>query len=489
MRRLRTTYALFLIVAMSQWAFTAEPGKAQKLRPSRIGEARKHNMALVSHNDLQGRSAYQPIIHQQGGRWIAYVGHHWGNAFNPLTKQKEPNGTSIVDVTNPENPVYLHHIPGRPGRRGAQMAQVCDGKDLPRADSRKVYLLRTNGRASHEVWDVTSPGSPTFVKTVVETKEDHWGRRDTHKNWWDCKSGVAYLVSSVSGWRAVRVMQIFNLSDPSHPVFIRNYGLVGQEPGSTGRAPGGRGLHEAVLYGNRLYLAYGTSDNGVYGTSDNGVFQIVDRDKLLNGNPSLPKERRFSDTSENLLYAQVGLFKMPYYWGGHTAFPLIGMRGASGGNKVRNFAALVSESTRNECDEPRHVVTFFDITNERKPTPVFKYQVPESSGNFCKVGGRFGPHATNWSFTKVFYKKILFVSYFNAGVRALDVRNPAQPREVAFFIPATTEKTAPRNGKIAIQTNNVEVDDRGFIYLVDRANTGMHIVELKGAARKIINHP
>jgi len=39
----------------------------------------------------------------------------------------------------------------------------------------------------------------------------------------------------------------------------------------------------------------------------------------------------------------------------------------------------------------------------------------------------------------------------------------------------------------AIQTNNVEVDERGFIYIVDRANTGMHILELTGNARKIAN--
>lgn len=36
-----------------------------------------------------------------------------------------------------------------------------------------------------------------------------------------------------------------------------------------------------------------------------------------------------------------------------------------------------------------------------------------------------------------------------------------------------------------IQTNNVEVDDRGYIYVVDRAHTGMHILELTGAARAI----
>ena len=73
------------------------------------------DMRLVGYNDLQGRSAYQPIAEQQGNRWIAYVGHHGGSAFNPLTNQIEPNGTSIVDVTDPTHPVYLHHIPGPAG--------------------------------------------------------------------------------------------------------------------------------------------------------------------------------------------------------------------------------------------------------------------------------------------------------------------------------------------------------------------------------------
>src|SRR6478735_5283275 len=62
------------------------------------------NMRLVGFNDLQGRSAYQPTVHHQGNRWIAYIGHHGGtdeipNPVNPMTGKTEPNGTSIVDVT------------------------------------------------------------------------------------------------------------------------------------------------------------------------------------------------------------------------------------------------------------------------------------------------------------------------------------------------------------------------------------------------------
>jgi hypothetical protein len=64
-------------------------------------------------------------------------------------------------------------------------------------------------------------------------------------------------------------------------------------------------------------------------------------------------------------------------------------------------------------------------------------------------------------------------------------------------LPAVTDKTGKRcvqvdgtqRCKVAIQTNNVDVDDRGFVYLADRANTGLHIVELTGPARTIANLP
>src|SRR5215468_8160937 len=36
------------------------------------------NMRLAGYNDLQGRSAYQPTVHHQGNRYIAYIDHHGG---------------------------------------------------------------------------------------------------------------------------------------------------------------------------------------------------------------------------------------------------------------------------------------------------------------------------------------------------------------------------------------------------------------------------
>ena len=123
------------------------------------------NMALVGYNDLQAGSAYQPVVHEQFGRWIAYIGHHGRtNAvptpLNPLTGSSEPNGTSILEVTDPRHPQYLAHIPGEPGlyeAGGAQMVRVCDGKTLPRGDRKAVYLLRRFGYAAHEIWNTADP--------------------------------------------------------------------------------------------------------------------------------------------------------------------------------------------------------------------------------------------------------------------------------------------------------------------------------------------
>ena len=61
-------------------------------------------MALVGFNDLQGRSAYQPIIQQQVDGSLPTLVITAGSARNPLHGQTEPNGTSIVDVTDPQHP-------------------------------------------------------------------------------------------------------------------------------------------------------------------------------------------------------------------------------------------------------------------------------------------------------------------------------------------------------------------------------------------------
>jgi len=443
------------------------------------------NMRLVGMSDLQARSAYQPTIHKQGERYIAYIGHHGGTPdvpkpINKMTGMAEFNGTSILDVTDPANPKYLKHLPGLEGNYeegGAQMVRVCDGRSLPKGDPAKTYMLRVFGGKAHEVWDVSDPMNPTLL-TRLESG------RDTHKNWWECDTGIAYLVSGIPGWRVRRMTQVYDLSDPGKPVHIRDFGLPGQEPGSTGSVP--TELHGPISTGpqnNRIYFGYGTNKGG--------VLQIVDREKLLKG-PAAP-------TPDNLRAPVIGELQMSPLVGAHTVFPLGKMRIAEfakdkTGN-VRDIVMIVDESLVNECQaaEARQIVWFVDATIEKSPMVVSNFMVPEASGNFCERGGRFGAHSSNESMAPVFYGKLAFVTFFNAGVRAIDVRNPYAPKEAGYFIPAITEATDKRcikvneqeRCKIAIQSNNVETDDRGYIYVVDRANTGMHILEVTGEARKI----
>ena len=71
-------YGLIAVfAAIGGWGGFASAAEEPQVMPaSRKVESK--NMALVGYNDLQGRSAYQPLVHKQGERWIAYIGHHGG---------------------------------------------------------------------------------------------------------------------------------------------------------------------------------------------------------------------------------------------------------------------------------------------------------------------------------------------------------------------------------------------------------------------------
>ena len=435
-------------------------------------------------------------------------------SFNPLTGVNEPNGVSIVDVTNPVAPVYLHHLPvGTTGNGGAQMVRVCPGSSLPIKNT-KYYLLRSYANSAHEIWDVTNPSSPQPVRTVAGGNPiigagigAAGALAGTHKSWWECESGIAYIVGrrgndTADGWRGGNHIFVFDLSDPANPKFLRDWALDGQQPGGVlpphfTAIPSIHGPISTGVAGKRIYFAYGTGDNG--------VMQIVDRSKLLP--PPLGTGVACGSIASTLTpspctdftTAEVGRWIMNPVNGAHTSFPLgkIAIEDwEPNEDNVRDFVAVVSEETDNECTGPRHLTYFVDVTDEGRPQSQSNHQVLASSSpfNFCERGGRFGPHSTNENFGHPFYQKILFVAYFVGGVRAVDYRDPFRPKEVGFFIPDITANTDLRcatiNGVLdcppSIQTNNVDTDERGFIYIVDRANTGAHILQLTGAARSIL---
>jgi len=393
------------------------------------------SVRLVGQSDLQGREALQVVL--KGN--YAYVGHHRGEAFNPLTGKSEPNGTTVLDVSNPKQPRIIKHIPGYKGAesRAVQVVEkYFDGRD---------YLLRNQESGEFngfEVWDITDKANPKFISKIDRLMA-------AHKSWWDAKTGYAYLSGISSGWKGQHLI-IYDLRNPSNPKFVTNWGLPGQRPGESGESVS---LHHPVISGNRAYLSYLFGGNVV-------ILDISNKYQ-----PVMISHLDFS----------------PPFSGTHTTVPFSKLKVpnfSKGIGDVRDFLVVSEESFSSNCQELRRQLHIVDATEENRPIPVATFKVPD--GNFCERGGRFGPH--QFAETKdgeIIGGNLLYVAYFNAGLRIVDIANPFNPKEVGYYIPDADEKNRPGLKRV-IQTNDVDLDYRGLIYITDRAGAGLHILEYMG---------
>jgi hypothetical protein len=397
--------------------------------------AEAFNVQLVGHSDLQGREALQVVL--KGN--TAYVGHHRGEENNPMTGRMEPNGTTMLDVSDPQKPKIIKHIPGVKGAesRAVQVVEkYFDGKD---------YLLRnqeSSGFTGFEIWDITDRPNPKLISTIDKLHA-------AHKSWWDAKTGYAYLSGIWPGWKGQHLI-IYDLRNPHKPKFVSNWGLPGQRPGEEG---GKVSLHHPVISGNRAYLSYLRGGDVV-------ILDITDQSK-----PRMISHLDFS----------------PPFSGTHTTVPFNAIETPNftkGYGDVRDFLVVSEESMGFECQETRKQIYILDSTEETSPIPVSTFKVPD--GDFCERGGRFGPH--QFAETKdgeIIGGSLLYVAYFNAGLRVVDISDPFKPREVGYYIPDSGEKVAPRLKKV-IQTNDVDLDYRGLIYITDRSGHGLHVLEFTG---------
>jgi hypothetical protein len=473
------------------------------------------NMKTIGFQDNQGRaSSDDGWIENQNGRYILYIANSPGKELNPLTGKVENNGTSLIDVTDPAHSKFLYHIPTESGGGSTHVA-VCGGDTLPHAEKNHWYLLRHDGSTNQEIWDVTDPSAPTKLTVVIS---DLTGN---HHDWWECDTGIAYTISQTKtdGWQESGSKQhvyIYDLSDPAKPVFIRQFGLVGQQPSadvasakSCLNAPGANcyegvsnppgGVHQVYSAGvkiNRVYLPYGVDKDG--------VIQIVDREKLLNGCkiPAASPNCATSPTQADLLYPQISYIAMNPNQGGHTSIPIFGVpipetqqNYLDGKPQKADLLAVTSEETTNDCfGQPWKNPTLLDITDDRAPWPIATLDVGQFPGDFCAKGSRFGVHEINRQIYPPYYGKLVFVAMFNAGLQVWDIRDPFNPRRVAYFIQAPNKNTKENCGtyqgntkycRKAIFSDLGEVDDRGYIYNFDRAGSGLTILQLTGDAAKV----
>lgn len=145
----------------------------------------------------------------------------------------------------------------------------------------------------------------------------------------------------------------------------------------------------------------------------------------------------------------------------HTVLPLPG----------RDLLAISDESVHDGgADQPKRV-WLADASDERAPLIIGSLPLPPVAG-YAARGGRFGPHNLHenepfgWSWQS---EEIIFGTFFSAGVRAFDIRDPFQPRQVAAFEPGGP-----------VQTNDVYVTADGIVYAVDRDGGGLYILEYSG---------
>ncbi len=241
---------------------------------------------------------------------------------------------------------------------------------------------------------------------------------------------------------------IVDVTHPRQPKWVANWGLPGQRPGDASSS--GVNLHHPVVSGNRAYLSY------LFG-GDMVILDIADKTHL--------KMIAHLDFS-------------PPYSGIHTTAPFNGIKVPNftkGLGDVRNFLVLSEESFAYNCQELRRQLYIVDATEETNPIPVATFKVPD--GDFCERGGRFGPH--QFAETKdgeIIGGSLLYIAYFNAGLRVVEIPDPYHPREVGFYIPDPTS-TGKSRGPRVIQTNDADLDYRGLIYITDRNGNGLHILQ------------
>ena len=423
------------------------------------------NVRRLGHLDLPG--AGQVSI---AGSY-AYVGH---------IPNAEQRGTSIIDIADPRNPrvvatvtlddpeSHSHKVRvagdfmivnhernmSRIGRRAEQLPAA--RRDLSAALGREPTAAELAARMSvtvddlraleeHErrgyhnggfrIYDVADPTRP---RQICHRRTGGIG---VHR--FDVDARHAYISTEMEGYVG-NILVVYDLADPRRPREVSRWWMPGQHiaGGETPTWSGRRHrLHHALRFGDEMWASCW-----------HGGFWVVDVS-------SLAQPRSVGS------YNYHPLFPEPT----HTVMPVPGKVGG------RRIALAVDEEDQAQSageEEARRgrahaCILTFDVSDLASIKPLGQFQVSELDSPFSRVGGaRFGAH----QFCERMHGTIVHAVWFGGGLRIIDVADPLAPREIGHFIPE------PVVGRPAPQSNDVALDDRGLIYVVDR-HVGFDVLE------------
>jgi hypothetical protein len=344
---------------------------------------------------------------------VAYIGH-----------MRSPHGTSIVDVRDPRYPRELATLDMPPGTHSHKV-RAHDGvmlvnHEVNPADDRVVAPDFVPGFG---VYDVSDPARPCELA--------QWGTAGTGVHRFDFDGRFAYLSTTLEGFVG-NIVLIVDLADPAHPAEVGRWWLPGQHlaGGENASWPDtAHRCHHPLRLGDRLYVSYW-----------HGGLAILDI-----GDKSAP--------------TLVGGLDAPSPCPTHTVLPLpFAING-------RRYVVVADEDVERPEDASPAAMRMVDVTDETRPIAVGNFQVEglEGPGRHSIMTGCHQPaeHVTG--------TEIPF-AWFARGLRVIDVRNPHEPREVASWLPDVS------TGSLCVSSNDVTVDDRGLIYLLDRLR-GLTILE------------
>jgi hypothetical protein len=426
------------------------------------------NVRRVGHLDLPG--AGQININ---GRY-AYVGH---------IPNKDDLGTSIVDIADPANlrvvttvsvddpTSHSHKVrvagdlmivnhernPTAAGRRAQDMPAIRRGlrESLGRDPTRAELLQKLNlaeadlvaiekdearpyRNGGFRIFDVSAPAKPKLIHHQLT------GGIGVHR--FDMDERYAYISTEIEGFVG-NILVIYDLRDPSKPQEVSRWWMPGQHiaAGEKPTWPGKRHrLHHALRFGDEMWASCW-----------HGGFRIVD----------------ISDIAKPKTAAAYN-YHPPFPEPTHTVVPvpvkLGGKRIALSIDEEDQAQSANEEEARR--GRPHAGICVFDVSDYSNVKPLSLFEVSELDSPFARTpGARFGAHQFNERMTGT----LVHAVWFGGGLRIVDVADPMAPREVGFFIPD------PVGGRAAPQSNDVMLDERGLIYVVDR-HVGFDVLEYTG---------
>jgi hypothetical protein len=409
------------------------------------------NMTLIGRHDLDG-----PERGGKGGEGMAMATAPDGTRILYVTAATGPVCFSVVDVTNPSNPVLLSQVkvPAPPVR--------CSSLDVsgwfkPYSEPEKTLAVANEvsqaglAPAGVRFYDVIDPVHPREVG-FFDTSGPH--SRGVHHVWFE-DGYFAYLSTGAadfvpSNQKDDQFLMIVDAQDPAHPAELGRWWYPGTRVGDPVPPPP---RHPQIDSGYRLsnvaVLPF-RPDRAYLGYTDGGLV-ILD----------------ISDSAKPQAVV-VGGYDPPASVGfTHTVTALFS----------RDLLVVSSMSVRDHCEDAPKQVWLWDFSDETAPAPLTTMPDPADVDQLCQRGGRFGAHNV-WENRPVSLgwqsQALTLGSFFNGGVRLYDTCELASPKEVAYYVPGAP----PGSAAGAIQINGIYWDDRGIVYAVDGLVGGLYAFEV-----------